>query len=219
VPAYEAVVFDMDGVLLTMTDGAVIDRAAREAFAAFGVDPTDEAVEPFVRGDAAALAAACEPFDPDPGGVWPAREWAAAWLQAREMDAGRKRPYDDAADALAALDARIGLVSNNQHHTVGYALDRFGLEDLFETAYGRGHTVDALRRRKPDPHYVDRALADLGTRDALYVGDSGVDVEAATRADVDSAFVRREHRTDYRLREEPDYEVSDLAELVDLLGD
>jgi HAD superfamily hydrolase (TIGR01549 family) len=219
VPAYEAVVFDMDGVLLTMTDGAVIDRAAREAFAAFGVDPTDEAVEPFVRGDAAALAAACEPFDLDPGGVWPAREWAAAWLQAREMDAGRKRPYDDAADALAALDARIGLVSNNQHHTVGYALDRFGLEDLFETAYGRGHTVDALRRRKPDPHYVDRALADLGTRDALYVGDSGVDVEAAIRADVDSAFVRREHRTDYRLREEPDYEVSDLAELVDLLGD
>ena len=150
--------------------------------------------------------------------MWPAREWAAAWLQAREMDAGRKRPYDEVVDAISALDTRVGLVSNNQHHTVGYALDRFGLGDLFETAYGRGHTVEALRRRKPETHYVDRALSDLGTRDALYVGDSGVDVEVAARAGVDSAFVRRDHRTGYRLPTEPDYEVSDLSELVDQLN-
>lgn len=217
--SYEAVVFDMDGVLLTMTDGSVIDRAAREAFGAFGVEPTDEAIEPFTRADADGLAAACEPFDLDPDAVWPAREWAACWLQAREMDADRKRPYDEVQEAIGSLDARVGLVSNNQHHTVGYALDRFGLGDLFETAYGRGHTVDALRRRKPDPHYVDRALSDLGTRDALYVGDSGVDIEAAARAGVDSAFVRRDHRAEYRLRGDPDYEVADLAELVDVLGD
>lgn len=222
VPSYEAVVFDMDGVLLTMTDGSVIDRAVREAFAAFDAEPTDEAVDPFVRADADGLARACEPHGLDPDPVWEAREWAACWLQAREMDAGRKRPYEDVADAfdaLDALDARVGLVSNNQHHTVGYALDLFGLDGSFETAYGRGHTVDALRRRKPEPHYLDRALSDLGTRDALYVGDSGVDVEAAARADVDSAFVRRDHRADYRLPAEPDYEVADLAALVDLLGD
>lgn len=220
VPSHEAVVFDMDGVLLTMTDPSVVDRAVREAFAAFGVEPTDEAVEPFARSDADGLAAACEPFDLDPEAVWSAREWAACWLQAREMDAGRKRPYDDVADALHALDAldtRVGLVSNNQHHTVGYALERFGLDGSFETAYGRGHTVEALRRRKPDPHYIDRALSDLGTRDALYVGDSRVDVEAATRAGVDCAFVRRDHRAGYRLPADPDYEVADLAELVDLL--
>ena len=213
--------FDMDGVLLTMTDGSVIDRAVREAFAAFGAEPTDEAVEPFLRGDADGLAAACEPFDLDHESVWPAREWAACWLQAREMDAGRKRPYDDVTDALDALGdlgARVGLVSNNQHHTVGYALDRFGLDGAFETAYGRDHTLEALRRRKPEPHYIDRALSDLGTRDALYVGDSGVDVEAAARAGVDCAFVRRDHRADYRLPAEPDYEVSDLAELVEHLA-
>ncbi|MEF8869141.1 MAG: HAD-IA family hydrolase [Haloarculaceae archaeon] len=215
-PSYDAVVFDMDGVLLTMTDGSVIDRAAREAFAAFGAEPTEEAVEPFVRAEAAGLAGACEPFDLDHERVWPAREWAACWLQSREMDAGRKRPYEDGA-ALADLDARVGLVSNNQHHTVGYALDRFDLGGLFETAYGRGHTVDALRRRKPDPHYLDRALSDLGTRNALYAGDSRVDVEAAARAGVDSVFVRRDHRADYRLPAALDYEVSDLAALVDLV--
>jgi HAD superfamily hydrolase (TIGR01549 family) len=219
VPPYEAVVFDMDGVLLTMTDGAVIDRAVREAFAAFGAEPTDEAVEPFARADADGLAGACEPFDLDPDAVWPAREWAACWLQAREMDAGRKRPYDDATEALDALDAGVGLVSNNQHHTVGHALDRFDLGGHFGTAYGRGHTVEALRRRKPDPHYLNRALSDLGTRDALYVGDSRVDLEAAARAGVDSAFVRRDHRADYRLPVEPDYEVADLAALVGLLED
>ncbi|MEF8841201.1 MAG: HAD-IA family hydrolase [Haloarculaceae archaeon] len=134
------------------------------------------------------------------------------------MDVGRKRPYEEVRDALGTIGARFGLVSNNQHHTVGYALDRFGLEGSFETAYGRGHTVDALRRRKPDPHYIDRALSDLGTRDAVYAGDSGVDVDAVARAGVDSAFVRRDHRADYRLPVEPDYEVADLTELVDLLG-
>lgn len=214
---YEAVVLDMDGVLLSMTDHALIDRAAREAFAAFGVEPIDEAVEPFVRSDASGLAAACEPFDLDHEAVWPAREWAACWLQAREMDAGRKAPYEEVVDALDGIDARPGLVSNNQHHTVGYALDCFGLGDGFETAYGRGSTVEGLRRRKPDPHYLDRALSDLGTRDAIYVGDSRVDVETAARAGVDSAFVRRGHRTGYSLTAEPDYEVTDLAALVDLL--
>lgn len=215
--AYEAVVFDMDGVLLTMTDRAVIDRAARDAFDAYGIEASEGAMEPFLRSDADGLADACEPFDLDPESVWGAREWAACWLQAREMDAGRKVPYDD-VDAIADIDARMGLVSNNQHHTVGYALERFGLDYLFETAYGRDHTVDGLRRRKPDPHYIDLALSDLGTRNALYVGDSRVDIEVAERAGLDSAFVRRDHRTDYALSANPDYEVSDLAELVERLN-
>jgi HAD superfamily hydrolase (TIGR01549 family) len=216
VTSYEAVVFDMDGVLLTMTDGSLIDRAAREAFGAYGVEPSDEAVEPFVRADADELAAACEPYDLDPESVWSAREWAACWLQALEMDAGRKVPYEDVA-AIGDLDARTALVSNNQHHTVGHAVDRFDLGDVFESAYGRDVSVDGLRRRKPDPHYIDRALSDLGTRDALYVGDSRVDVEASARAGLDSAFVRRDHRADYTLPAEPTYEVSDLAELVEHL--
>lgn len=215
---YEAVVFDMDGVLLSPTAHTLIDRAVREAFAAFGVEPTEEAVEPFVRSAAAGLAAACEPFNLDHDVVWPARESAACWLQAREMDAGRKAPYGEVVDALDDIDARLGLASNNQHHTVGYALDRFELGDAFETAYGRHHTVEGLRRRKPDPHYLDRALSDLGTRNALYVGDSRVDIEAAARTGVDCAFVRRDHRADYSLPAEPDYEVADLVALVDLLA-
>ena len=215
---YEAVVFDMDGVLLSMTEHALIDRAVREAFGAFGVEPREETVEPFARSDASGLAAACDPFDLDPETVWPAREWAACWLQAREMDAGRKAPYEEVVDVLDGIDAGLGLVSNNQHHTVEYALDRFGLEDAFEAAYGRAPTVEGLCRRKPDPHYLDRTLSDLGTRDALYVGDSRVDVEAAARAGVDSAFVRRDHRAEYSPSADPDHEVADLAALVDLLG-
>ena len=75
-----------------------------------------------------------------------------------------KRTCREGFDGLDDVDARLGLVSNNQHHTVGYALDRFRLGDAFETAYGHHHTVEGLRRRKPDPHYLDRALSDLGTR-------------------------------------------------------
>ena len=54
-------------------------------------------------------------------------------------------------------------------------------------------TVESLERKKPNTHYVERALSDLDADAALYVGDSESDVVAADRAGLDSAFVRRPH--------------------------
>lgn len=88
-----------------------------------------------------------------------------------------------------------------------------------DATYGREPTVAGAHRRKPDTDYLDRALSDLGTRDALYVGDSETDVETARRAGVDSAFLRRPHRTDATLSVEPTDEFDSLAALVDALGD
>jgi len=221
VDAYDVVVFDMDGVLVRPTASEIVDRAAREAVAAFDVEADGEVVEPFARTTPEAFEAVCEPHGLDPAEVWRERERAAIRLQAAEMDAGRKTPYDD-VDVLDRLDARIGVVSNNQHGTVENVLDRFGLGRTVETAYGREPTLAGVRRRKPDPHYIDRALADLGVtgerdrRRALYVGDSRVDVTAAARAGVDSAFLRRPHRRGHDLDPEPTRELRGLDDLLDL---
>jgi phosphoglycolate phosphatase-like HAD superfamily hydrolase len=118
--------------------------------------------------------------------------------------------------ALPDLDVPLGVVSNNQHETVEHVLDVFGLGDVFETAYGRDPDARGVRRKKPSPYYLNRALADLadfGVENALYVGDSNVDLVAASRAGVDAAFVRRPHRADYSLVREPAHELTSLSEL------
>jgi phosphoglycolate phosphatase len=68
--------------------------------------------------------------------------------------------------------------------------------------------------KKPNPHYLKRALADLEAESALYVGDSESDVIAANRAGMDSVFVRRQHCCDVELTVHPTYDVNDLHDVA-----
>ncbi|MFB6296898.1 MAG: HAD family hydrolase [Salinirussus sp.] len=209
---YEAVVFDNDGVIVEPTARERLVGAVREAFREFGHDPPREAVE-------RAVATGAGPEDTvgdreiDTGAFWQRREASAAAAQKAAIREGEKTLYRD-VDALSRLDARLGLVSNNQAETVAFIVDYFGL-DRFETVYGRDPSVAGVERKKPDPYYLEQALDDLGTDRALYVGDSETDIVAADRAGVDSAFLRRPHRAEAELRVDPTYEVSDLRALVD----
>jgi phosphoglycolate phosphatase-like HAD superfamily hydrolase len=116
--------------------------------------------------------------------------------------------------ALDRLDVPLGLVSNNQHATIEFLLAHYDLPD-FETARGRRPTLAGAAMRKPEPDYLEAALEDLGTVDALYVGDSAKDVIAAQRAGIDSAYLRREHVADVELAAEPTFEVADLRDLIE----
>ncbi|PSQ58760.1 MAG: hydrolase [Halobacteriales archaeon SW_9_67_25] len=214
---YDAVVFDNDGVIVEPTDSTHITDAVCAALHDVGVDPDRERVEQ-------AIAASAGPHETlqtvgvdavDVERFWRRREDLAAATQMNLIRDGSKRLYDDVA-ALTQLDARLGMVSNNQHETVSFIVDHYGL-DFFDVVYGREPTVAGAERKKPDPYYLERALSDLGTRDALYVGDSEVDVRAAGRAGVDSAFLRRDHSADTELSAEPTYEVTDLYDLAEVV--
>ena len=147
---------------------------------------------------------------------WHARDSAASRLQQAEIRAGNKPLYDD-FETVRDLDATLGIVSSNQHETIEFILDHYEIRELFDTHYGREPTIDSLERKKPEPHYIERAVADLGADDALYVGDSPGDVVAAHAAGVDSAFVRRSHRADLNLDSEPTHEIAGLDELTAIL--
>lgn len=214
---YDAVIFDNDGVLIEPTELSVLTEAIREAFAAFGVsEPATEHVEGALGVTPDDLSSICEEYGLTASAFWEARDRKGSRAQQAEIRAGRKALYDDVS-ALSSLDLDLGVVSNNQHETVEFIVEHFGLDDLFETVYGREPTVEGVRRKKPNSHYIEAAMDDLGATDALYVGDSNVDLVAAERAGLDAAFVRRAHREEYELDREPTYELGDLTELADVV--
>ncbi|UIO99367.1 HAD family hydrolase [Halobaculum sp. CBA1158] len=211
---YDAIVFDNDGVLVGRTHYDVLHEAAWDAFEALSVaDPDPDHVESMVVGvSPGQVEEVCDTYDLTPREFWAMRDRTAFEAQRREVREGNKRLYDD-IDVLRDLSAPLGIVSSNQHETVEFLLDHFGVRDLFDTAYGREPTVESLRLKKPNSHYIDRALADLEADTALFVGDNESDIEAADNAGVDSAFIRRPHREDWNLSVTPTYDIDGLDDL------
>ena len=215
---YDTVLFDSDGVLVEPPARETQARATRDAFRAVGVaDPAPEHVAAVVDGvTVEGLTELCGNYGLDPETFWAAREHHDEQSQLVAFRDGRRTRYDDVS-VIHDLPCRRGVVSNNHHSTIEFVLERFDLDSVFETAYGRPKTVESLDLKKPNTHYLDRALADVDAESGLYVGDSRSDVVAAHRADMDSMFVRRSHCRDISLDVAPTYEVESLAALPDLL--
>ena len=73
-------------------------------------------------------------------------------------------------------------------------------------------------RRKPAPHYLDRALAELSADTAVYVGDRETDLLAAEYAGLDSALIRPAANAERGPAPEPTYELDSLHDLADILA-
>jgi len=216
---YDTVVFDNDGVLVGRTSFDVLEAATRDTFERFGVsDPDPDHVEDMTIGATPeTVDVVCETYDFAPLKFWRERDRIVSEAQQAEARAGRKTPYDD-IHTLADLDVSMGIVSSNQQATVDFLLDHFELRHMFGTAYGREATIGSLTLRKPDPHYVEQALADLDADSALFVGDNESDIRAAENAGIDSAFIRRPHRSDWELNVWPTWDIDSLDDLHEIVG-
>ncbi|MEZ3117429.1 HAD family hydrolase [Halobaculum sp. MBLA0147] len=217
-----AVLFDMDGVLLRgrATDSSVHERALTDALDECGLDP-DEQTRTLLSGYEydVEFARGCDRLGVDPVAFFDRRERAAARRVIDRLDAKRRTPYGDASVvADIADDYRVGLVSNNYDDVVRVVVERFDF-DAFEYASGRATGVRGFYRRKPAPHLLLDALEALETDDSLYVGDRETDVVAATRAGLDTAFLRRSHNAAVDLSITPTFDVDSLTALRKRLDD
>ncbi|WP_440989139.1 HAD family hydrolase [Haloarchaeobius baliensis] len=217
---YDAILFDNDGVLVDPPAHDDQVAAIHDAFDELGIEPVDDDhVTALTGGVTPDLLAELErTYDVDREALWDARERHDERSQFEAFRAGRRDSYDDVT-ALADISQPCGVVSNNHHTTVEFILDRFAFGAQFETYYGRPMTIESISLKKPNTHYLDLAMTDLGGGSALYVGDSESDVVAAERAGMDSAFVRREHSRAVELSTEPTYEVETLHAVRELAND
>ncbi|MFC5278260.1 HAD family hydrolase [Halorubrum rubrum] len=219
--AFEAVLFDMDGVILEGwgTDDVVHSRALDDVLEDRDLRATGDlrrSLERYEYDDD--FRAACEALGVDPAALFRAREERSAKRAVTRLAAGTRRLCSD-VDAVAELAERVpvGLVSNNYHPTVEFVVDHFRLTE-FGYVRGRDLGPEGFRRRKPDPHYLNEALGALDVSGGIYVGDRATDVVAAERAGLESVLLRREHNASLDLDVEPTAEIESLHELGDVLA-
>lgn len=218
----DAVLFDMDGVFLVGAHTApdVYRAAARDALTELGVqDPPRDAAETLgaVRYDPA-MDPACDRLGVDRDDWWAAREHHASRRTNHRVETGERAVYDD-AQAVTELpaDCAVALVTNNRQATADFVADRlFG--NRMDTVVGRAPTIDAYRRRKPEPDLIEAAMSEIDISGGLYVGDRETDLVAAERAGLRGVFLEREHNDAAALETSPDHVVGSLSELPELVA-
>ena len=191
--AYETILFDMDGVLLTgyHTDRAVYRQAAAATLADFGIDyegdPPPDLVDPDTVAD---VRATCDDLGLPAAPAWAYRERASTTIENERLRDGDRTAFAD-CDALSTLaeTATLGIVSNNRQGTVRFAAELF--EWPASVVRGRFPTLTEFGRLKPDPALLRWTLDRLDVTDALFVGDRRSDVEAAHRAGIDATLLSR----------------------------
>ena len=67
---------------------------------------------------------------------------------------------------LSQISPNCGAVSNNHYSTIEFVLDFFNFGLSFNIYYGHEKTIESLTLKKPNPHYLDQALADIPTPSA-----------------------------------------------------
>lgn len=216
--AYDGLLLDHDGVVVTLSAKSVLRSAAAEAFADAGIaNPRSDDVDTLtIRVSPKELHTVAARYDVDPSRLWQCREDRVESTLRRAAKADRKRPYDDVA-ALDSVCLPVGIASNNQTRIVEYVLRTHGLRHRIETIRARAPTRESLNRKKPEPTYLEAAAADLGCSNPLYVGDSESDVVAGNRAGFDTVFLRRDHNADRQLTAEPLLETESLETVAELL--
>jgi len=109
-------------------------------------------------------------------------------------------PFDGARDFLVDLkrrDHRVVLASSAKETELDHYLDLLDARDLAD-AWTSSADVEAT---KPDPDLVHAALDKVGGGEALMVGDTPFDVEAAARAGVETICVLTGGFAESELRE------------------
>lgn len=179
------VLFDLDGTLVeTLPD---IQASANGMLAARGLAPLDaQTVRSFIGKGSRNLMLQClksHGLDPTEADIDAALHDFTIHYD-REPVAG-SFVYDGVIPFLERLRAgghRLAVCTNKQKGTALNVLEALGILDYFEAVVGGDDVV----HRKPDPRHIDYVLSllDLKRPDALFVGDSENDIEAAVGADI-----------------------------------
>lgn len=213
----KTVIFDLDGTLLDTIED--LGNATNYALERCGfAQHAPESYRQMVGNGVTKLIERALPVDArTPDTIEQVRGVFREYYDAHLTDC--TRPYDGMPELLRALrdsDVAIAVASNKYDSAVKRLISHF-FGDL-EWAAVEGHIADYPT--KPDPSIVFRILSEHPTPKAqvLYVGDSGVDMETARRACVESVGVTWGFRPVSELRDcHADHIIYNPADIMPLV--
>lgn len=184
--AYKLAIFDLDGTILdTLEDLA---DAVNYALGEHGYPGrTIEEVRRFVGNGIRKLIERAVPAGLEKEEIDKVHETFSAYYQQHCAD--KTRPYEGILPLLKRLRAAgcLTAVVSNKADAAVQPLCRRYYDGLFDYAVGERAGI----RRKPDPDSVQEVLRRLQVKaeDAVYIGDSEVDIRTAENAGLDSIIV------------------------------
>ncbi len=212
------VIFDLDGTLLNTIDD--LANATNHALKAMGYPPHGMWVYPGMVGNG--VAKLIERALPAEARTEKNLADTLAHFKEYYNDhcCDATKPYPGIPELIEDLTARgvnLAVTSNKYQDAVTRIIAHYFPDANFKAILGN---IDGMPR-KPDPSIVFKALSMCPTPKAevLYVGDSGVDMETARRACVESVGVTWGFRPILELKEAlADHIISTPAQIIDLLG-
>ena len=211
------VIFDLDGTLLNTIED--LGNAANYALSRNGYPTHSLASYPFFVGNGVRnLIRKALPDDARTDSIIDSllKDFKEYY---NEHNTDCTKPYDGIVELLRELQdngVKMAVASNKyQQATEKIIASYFGDID-FVAVYGQRDGVNV----KPDPSVVFSILADakVPKSDVLYVGDSGVDMETARRACVDSVGVTWGFRSEKELNEyHADRIVNKVSDIFDIV--
>ena len=185
---YRAVLFDLDGTLVDSSKDIIssIHYALGQVFSAHKLPADDDILVLIGRPLESIIRDLGYPADGESARRF-AEEYRSYYA---EHYNDTTKPFPGVRQLLERLrqaGAKIGLVSTKQQIQAEFTLAGIGLSCFFD--YVRGWDVG--RKHKPDPEPVVASLERLEVPpgQALMVGDSELDIEAARAAGVDACAV------------------------------
>ncbi len=179
---YQLYIFDLDGTILNTLDDLAASTNAALAMHHFPERTVDE-VRRFVGNGIGLLIERAVPQGTDAKVTASVLEDFKKHYKIHCAD--RTKPYEGIMDMLMTLKQRgckLAVVSNKADFAVQeFCRDYF--PNVFDFVVGEREGI----RRKPCPDSVNEVLRCLNTdrKDALYIGDSDVDIETANNAQMD----------------------------------
>ena len=122
------------------------------------------------------------------------------WEQLFDDVIDEVEPLEGSREFLAELKKRghdVVLASSSIERHLQVFLDKLAARDIADS----WTTKDDVEASKPDPDLVEAALGKAGTRDAVMVGDTPWDCEAARRAGIETIAVMTGGFAESELRE------------------
>ncbi len=110
---------------------------------------------------------------------------------------------------------KVGIVSSKRTDMVLKALDLFHVTSYFDTVIGEDDVIN----HKPHEEGILKAMGQLGSVRAIYVGDNPSDIICGKNAKISTCAVRYSHRFLELEELNPDYIIDNLIDMLKILNE